>query len=116
MRKTENIELNASAEECPTCGDAAPRHSFGERDIISLNYDIHVKFPKFYCESCNKHWSHPIDSAPKGSRYSYAVRNAMLDIIKSEKCTMRAASRYMEKKYGLCISYQTIQSWMQEDR
>jgi transposase-like protein len=101
---------------CPHCqSKKVNKQEYRERNLIIENQEpIKVYLRRYLCKSCKRKFTTSLKSIIKpGYRYPSIFKDKLIELFKTGYRSLRNSSDDLSNFFGVKISYQTINNWMQ---
>lgn len=113
--KIKKASYGKRTKECPDCGLVCKRHSIGTRTVFELHdVVLRIKYAKYYCKECEKHFSEPVPGVERKSKFSARVIDKALEIKKNRKLSYEELSFVMLTEYKVSVSAATMHSILKD--
>jgi transposase-like protein len=102
---------------CPHCqSKKVNKQEYRKRNLIIENQEpIKVYLRRYLCKSCKRKFTTSLKSIIKpGYRYPSIFKDKLIELFKTGYRSLRNSSDDLSNFFGVKISYQTINNWMQK--
>jgi transposase-like protein len=113
----ENNHMDYINPICPHCqSKKVNKQEYRERNWIIENQEpIKVYLRRYLCKSCKRKFTTSLKSIIKpGYRYPSIFKDKLIELFKTGYKSLRNSSDDLSNFFGVKISYQTINNWMQK--